>query len=235
MINYQKENAYDYENGFILTSEMFRLGNILSHYELYKRIINVPGEIVELGVFKGSSFIQWGTFRELLENKNSRKIIGFDVFGNFPEGALQGDAQFIEEWNEETGNSFLTKEDLEVVLSEKSITNYELVKGNILETIPQYLKSNPHLRISMLHVDCDVYEPSKIGLEMLFDRVVRGGIIAFDDYGIIEGETLAVDEFFSDKTEYKMERFTFSHMKPTFIEKNKEDYGYEVLYKMYYA
>ena len=54
MINYQKENAYDYENGFILTSEMFRLSNILSHYELYKRIINVPGEIVELEIGRAS-------------------------------------------------------------------------------------------------------------------------------------------------------------------------------------
>lgn len=86
MIKYQKENAYEYENGFILTSAICRMGNFLSHYELYKKILDVPGEIVELGVFKGSSFIQFGTFRELLENENARKIIGFDVFGKFPGG-----------------------------------------------------------------------------------------------------------------------------------------------------
>lgn len=89
MVRYQKEDAYEYENGFMLTSAICRMGNILSHYELYKKILNVPGEIVELGVFKGSSFIQFGTFRELLENENARKIIGFDAFGKFPGGGIR--------------------------------------------------------------------------------------------------------------------------------------------------
>ena len=192
----------------------------MSHYELYKKILNTPGEVVELGVFKGASFVQWGTLRELLENKNSRKIIGFDVFDRFPEGGrLKGDAQFIKEWNEVTEKSFLTKEEIESALDEKGITNYELVKGNILETLDCYLRDNPHLRIAMLHIDCDVYEPSIAGLEKLFDRVVRGGLIVFDDYGVVEGETKAVDDFFADMPEYKMQRFTFSHMKPTYIVK----------------
>ena len=37
-MNYLKENAFDYENGFILTSPVYRLGNIISHYEIYKKI-----------------------------------------------------------------------------------------------------------------------------------------------------------------------------------------------------
>jgi len=218
MINYRKEDAYEYENGFILTSKVFRIGNILSHYELYKMILNVPGDIVELGVFKGSSLVQFGSFRELMENKNARKIIGFDVFDRFPEGGeLEGDIQFIKEWNEETGSSFLTKEDIEGVLDYKGISNYELIKGNILTTIDEYINVNPHLKIALLHIDCDVYEPSKVGLEKLFDRVSRGGIIIFDDYGVIEGETKAVDEFLLNKPEYRLERLVISHMKPTYM------------------
>ena len=85
-MNYLKENAFDYENGFILTSPVYRLGNIISHYEIYKKIVNLPGDVVELGVFKGNSLIQFATFRELLENENSRKIIGFDIFDKFPSG-----------------------------------------------------------------------------------------------------------------------------------------------------
>ena len=82
---YDEEKQFDYENGFYLTSDTYRMGNILAHYELYKRILNLPGDVVELGVFKGSSFIQWATFRELLENEKSRKLIGFDTFGEFPK------------------------------------------------------------------------------------------------------------------------------------------------------
>jgi len=219
MVRYQKENAYEYENGFILTSAIWRMGNILSHYELYKKILNVPREIVELGVFKGSSFIQFGTFRELLENENARKIIGFDAFGKFPGGVLEGDNQFIKEWNEETNGDFLSKKELENILDSKGINNYELIKGDILTTVDEYLQENPYVRIALLHIDCDIYEPSKKGLESLFDKVVRGGVIVFDDYGVVEGETIAVDEFLESHPEYSLKRYTFSHMKPSYIVK----------------
>ena len=78
---YDEAKRFDYENGFYLTSSITRLGKIIVHYELYKMINNLPGDIVEFGVFKGASLIRWGTFRELFENPHSRKIIGFDDFG----------------------------------------------------------------------------------------------------------------------------------------------------------
>ena len=54
MINkWNEEEAFFYENGFYLTSGVSRIGNILSHYELYKKIINMPGDVVECGVFRG--------------------------------------------------------------------------------------------------------------------------------------------------------------------------------------
>lgn len=59
---FDKEKSFDYENGFYLTTEPYRLGNILAHYELYKKILNLPGDIIELGVFKGGSLIQFSTF-----------------------------------------------------------------------------------------------------------------------------------------------------------------------------
>lgn len=69
MINkFYEEKNFEYENGFYLTSPPSRLGNIMAHYELYKKILTLPGDVVELGVFKGGSLIQFATFRELLEN-----------------------------------------------------------------------------------------------------------------------------------------------------------------------
>ena len=89
-MKYTFENAFDYENGFALTADPYRLGNILAHYELYKKILHIPGDVVELGVFKGNSLIQFATFRHLLENDKSRKIVGFDAFGYFPTQAGGG-------------------------------------------------------------------------------------------------------------------------------------------------
>lgn len=214
---YETSLEFDYENGFYLTSQPYRLGNILAHYELYKKIIGLPGDIIELGVFKGSSLIQFCTFRELLENECSRKIVGFDIFGKFPDTKeVKSDEIFIKNWNECFQDEFLSKEDIEKSLGQKNIGNVELVKGNILETVDEYLEKFPYTRIALLHIDTDVYEPAKYGLNKLFDRVVKNGIVVFDDYATIEGETIVVDEFLKE-TNYVLNKFSFSHSKPSYI------------------
>ena len=70
----------------------------------------------------------------------------------------------------------------------------------------------------MLHIYSDVYEPDKKGLEEMFALVVRGGVIIFDDYAVVEGETLAIEEFFADK-KILLKKFPFSHGKPSYIVK----------------
>lgn len=101
-MKFLKDKAFEYENGFMLTAGVYRLGNIMAHYELYKKIINLPGAVVELGVFKGNSLIQFATFRELLENERSRKIVGFDTFEMFSQGGqVFTDRGFVEGWNKQ--------------------------------------------------------------------------------------------------------------------------------------
>ena len=217
---YETEKCFDYENGFYLTSEPYRMGNILSHYELYKKILELPGDVIELGVIKGASLIQFCTFRELLENEKSRKIIGFDIFGQFPSvGKVSSDTEFVKNWNIQFEGEFVSKQEIESSLDNKNLKNVELVQGDILETLDGYLREHPYTRIALLHIDTDVYEPAKAGLEKLYDRVVRGGIIVFDDFGVVEGETKAVEEFFADK-DYDLKKFCFSHTKPSYIVKN---------------
>jgi len=110
----------------------------------------------------------------------------------------------------------ITVEELEKVLNYKNIHNFELVKGDILKTLPEYVERNPQLKISLLHIDTDIYEPSKIILEILYDKVVTGGVIVLDDYGTFSGETKAVDDFFADK-EVKIRKFPFSQSTPSYI------------------
>lgn len=151
------------------------------------------------------------------------KIIGFDIFGEFPKTEkVKSDKLFVDEWNRQHTGNFLSRDEIYESLHLKDIHNVELVKGDICETVDQYLIDNPYTRIALLHIDTDVYEPSKVGLEKLYDRVVRGGIIIFDDYATVEGETLAVDEFFSDKG-YVIKKYPFSHAKPSFIVKGQTD------------
>lgn len=75
------------------------------------------------------------------------------------------------------------------------------------------------LRISLLHIDVDIYEPTKLALEILYDKVVPGGVIIMDDYGCVEGGTIAIEEFFSDKRE-EFQKLSLSH-KPMYIIKQR--------------
>ena len=144
----------------------------------------------------------------------SRKIIGFDAFGEFPQTECKSDKVWRENWIEETKGEFLTEEELYDSLNLKKVSNVELIKGDIRETLDIYTTDHPNLRISLLHIDTDVYEPAKKALEVLYDRVIPGGLIVSDDYGIA-GETRAFDEFFGQKL--NLHKFPFSHNKPVFI------------------
>ena len=73
----------------------------------------------------------------------------------------------------------------------------KLIDGDIAETVPRFLEENPGVRFSFVNFDCDLYEPTKRALDVIWPRVSRGGVVLFDEYAIKDwpGETKAVDEF----------------------------------------
>ena len=198
-------DVFDIENSFYLSSAPYRIGKLLGQYELYKKIINLPGSVVECGVFKGVSLVRWLTFRHALETAESRKVIGFDSFGDFPtEGLVRGDdLSFATTHDDESGGPGIDKEKLADLLFQKGFTNFELIKGNVANSLPEYFKLHDYERISLLHLDMDVYEPTKLALDLLIDRIVPGGLIVIDDYGTVSGATDAVDEFISQHSDRK--------------------------------
>lgn len=216
IFGFDADKKWDYENGFYLTSHVSRIPKLLAHYELYQSIIDLPGHVVECGVFKGASLIRFCTFREILESPFSRKIIGFDAFGKFPQQDSTEDQKFIEKFERDAGDG-ISVDELKKVFAYKGFENYELVQGDVIETIPAYVESHPELKIALLHIDVDVYTPSVAILNNLFERVVRGGLIVLDDYGTVAGETNAVDEYIAEQ-DIAVEKLPISHI-PCYIRK----------------
>ncbi|WP_068081876.1 TylF/MycF/NovP-related O-methyltransferase [Polycladidibacter stylochi] len=213
-----KNRSWDYENGFYWFSSKSRLNKALAHYELYKTIINKPGDILEFGVFKAASLIRFANYRDALENDYSRRIVGFDTFADFPKTNLdlKSDLEFIK-FFEEVGGDGLTVDEISGILANKGFENIELVKGNVFDTLTTYLKQKPETRIALLHLDMDVKEPTELALELLYERVVPGGLIVLDDYGIVAGATEAVDALIKHYR-LQLEKLPF-YMTPTFIRK----------------
>ena len=208
-------SPWDFENGFYLTSENNRLSSFICHLELYKKITNLPGDVIEFGVYKGVSLIQFLTFRNYYENPESRKIIGFDIFGKFPDEIKhEEDKKFVTRF-ENDGGCGISDSLLTSYLEKKGFNNFELVKGDITKTLPEFLEKYPEKRFSLIHLDVDVYEPTLTVLENTWERLVKGGIIILDDYGTVYGETIGVEEFFKDK-DVKIRKLPFKY-KPSYI------------------
>lgn len=205
------EKSWEYENGFHLTCDISRISKILAQWELFRMAQDVPGDIVECGVFKGASLARFAAFRQLLGNPFSKKIIGFDIFGKYPETNFMEDKPFRQRFVQGAGEQSISVEQLMTVLEHKRCEqNIELVAGDICTTVPRYVEQNSQLKISLLNLDTDIYEPAATILENLFPRIVKNGILIIDDYGTFPGETKAVDEYLAkQKANLVIRKFPF--------------------------
>ena len=95
------------------------------------------------------------------------------------------------------------------------------MEGDIEQTVPHFVMANPGARLSFVHFDCDLYRPTKIALDALWDRVSRGGVVLFDEYAIHDwpGETAAVDEFFRDKPDVRLRTLTWTNTPGAYVVK----------------
>jgi macrocin-O-methyltransferase TylF-like protien len=210
------EHAYEHENAFYLTCAPGRVGKLLAHYELYQRAQRVAGAFVECGIFKGASLARFAMFRHLFESEETRALIGFDVFGKFPETAFDADKDRRARFISAAGDESISVDQLRKVLADKGCDkNVTLVVGDICQTVPTYVAEHPELRIALLHVDVDILEPTRVVMETLAPLVVPGGVIVLDDYGIFPGATRAVDEFMKGRPE-RIQKLPYA-LAPSFV------------------
>jgi len=207
----------DVWRNFPLYTRRVFLKRFLAHYELFRQVQHLPGDIVELGVYRGTSLLSWANFVEIRNmGDRHRKVIGFDNFAGFRKLDDQ-DGAAVPELGKAAGGfdggAFAEQlDDLIGIFDADRFIPYkprvEVVAGDVEQTVPAYVAKNPGMRIALLHFDVDLYAPTRIGLETLWPLVVPGGIVAFDEYGIPpwEGESRAVDEFFAGR-EIELRRF----------------------------
>jgi hypothetical protein len=183
------------------------MARFLAHAELFQKVIDLPGCVLELGVFRGSSFFTWTKLMETFcPGDRSRRVYGFDSFEGLQDFVPEDgptDSRVSKEFGSFKSNEARIRKLVEIHNQDNmvpGIERCEIITGNVLETLPKFLEEHPGLRISLLHLDMDLYKPTKFAMEMLYPLVVTGGVIAFDEYGLIpwEGESRAVDEYFKE-------------------------------------
>jgi hypothetical protein len=170
---------------------------------LYQKIIDVHGVVMDFGTRWGQNMVVFQTLRSLYEPFNRhRKVVGFDTFQGFP-GVEKEDGQspLMFPGNLELPDGY--PDFLSRVLSAHESLNplshiqkNEVIVGDVMKSLPQYLEQNPHTIVALAYFDFDIYQPTKLCLDTLKERITKGTVLAFDELNDPDspGETLAVME-----------------------------------------
>ena len=167
----------------------------------------IEGDFVECGVYRGGNAI---LAKKMLDHYADRRAVWlFDTFEGMTE-PTDFDKKIIngtpakEKWQESVvagGGSSWCRASLadvkeNIVKAGLGLEGFRFVIGDVLQTLSA---PPPDLqRISVLRLDTDWYESTKLELQVLYPQLVRGGILLIDDYGHWEGAKKAVDEYFCE-------------------------------------
>jgi len=174
---------------------------------------NIEGVIIECGVEAGNFEYLW--INELMKHNAIRDIYLYDTFGGLVKPTEYDytckDATLYKMDSNQVYNTwknFIINENinkwcyvpLEQVKNRLNSTGYpqdklHYIVGDVMETLKD--KANIPEKIAILRLDTDWYESSKYELEQMYDNVVSGGVIIFDDYYHWDGQRRATDDFFN--------------------------------------
>jgi hypothetical protein len=203
------ERYWDAENIWYQEAPVSRLAKALAQYDVYRSIVQLPGDVAEFGTFKGASLVRLATYREVLESTHARVVYGFDTFGEMPEGDGSGDADVAQRFSDQ--GTCLSLAETGELMRRKGFENVELVAGDILETLPRFLDERPALRLALVNVDVLLKPVTAEVIRRCAGRLVPGGVMMLDDYGKAAGATEAAEEFLAASPEYELRRAPTSY------------------------
>jgi len=207
----RKELSYYLKHHYELEDLQEGLG-MATWLEFVKQTEGLDGDILELGIYRGGSTIMTAKFLQKLKSK--RKIFACDAFIGLPN------EDKFSLWGKDAKgmygdtNAQLVLDKFKKFQVEEKI---ELIEGLFENTLYQKLTNK---KFSLVLVDCDIYDATKISMEFVYPRMVKNGIIMFDDYDRVSknepvsGETVAVNEFCKNKN-IPIELFPEPHIKKT--------------------
>lgn len=181
------------------------LARFLCLNDIFKQVLDVQGDVVECGVNWGGGLMAFAQLSAIYEPVNlQRRIVGFDTFAGFVQiddedmqGAIGSSERRAGGYKADCLGDL--RECVTLYDRNRFIGHVEkvvLVEGDVAETVPRYLQDNPHTVVSLLHLDLDLYAPTKTAIEHFVPRMPKGAVIVFDELNnrTWPGETAAVME-----------------------------------------
>lgn len=216
------QEVYDSYNSLMFSPDKRVFNKMVKKIELYMSVKDLAGDIVEFGVFKGSGMALFLKLKNMYEPNSLMKVIGFDYFQKDSLiDSLDGiNKDCMTSVLDRVDSSDLTLESVNERLSAYDADNYMLVQGDAVVECKKFCSSNPGAKIKLLYMDLDMAEPTYQILRELWSRVVRGGVVVFDEYAYHSwDESVGVDAFLKEiEGKYEVVN-TFVHAPTLYIRK----------------
>lgn len=149
----------------------------------------VPGDLVECGTARGGCAALMAL--ACRKRGQARPLWIYDTFEGLPPPS-EGDPDYALAKTRE-GTCRGEFDEVRGLLERLAVLDgAHLVKGLFQDTVPGAAVK----QISLLHLDGDWYESTRVCLDHLYDKVSPGGVIQVDDYGHWAGARKALHEFF---------------------------------------
>lgn len=193
--------SWDAYNEFLMHGRLDRVTKILARYELFKRVVELPGDIVEGGVFRGTGVLYWAKLMQIFNPLSQRKVVGFDTFAGYPDSDSAHEKESGQKFVADAGTKATSMDEILGAARDLGLAQrVELIAGDATRTIEEYVRNNPGFRVALLNLDFDTHDPTAAALRHLYLLVVPGGVVVFDEYATRGwGESDAVDNFFRDQ------------------------------------
>ncbi len=209
--------------GLFLTSKT--LSRILFMDYIYKKIIDLQGIVIDFGTRWGQNASVFSALRGIYEPYNKkRKIVALDTFEGFLNiSECDGDSELMKQGVDSVTenysaylNGIMSFQESHDPLSH--IKRYEILEGDAVKKLDEYLLNNPETIISLAYFDFDLYEPTKKCLEMIKPYLVKGSGLGFDELNDHDspGETIALRNIFN-LNEIKLERYRYTSRTSYFV------------------
>ena len=183
----------------------------LARNEAYQKILNVHGNILDFGVYRGGSLFTWMHLSSIYEPYNHiRKIIGFDSFQGFSElgkedfGADGGELALKVQGGMAYEGAHELREGIKLLDLNRPlghVSKGSIVEGLLPYSCQKYLETHPENIVAMANFGLGLYEPTLKILQLIQPRLVRGSVLIFEDLNQATwpGETRALFEVFDSK------------------------------------
>jgi hypothetical protein len=200
--NNPSNDIYEDFNKFIFSPDIKLLGKLLHRYKFLNMVADLPGDIVEIGVFKGSGIATFQKIIEIFYPNSMKKVIGFDIFDVEKSGSVLSKDSIIDRSSMKKVYERVDVQDLTILSISKRLDDMKLsnkailIEGDVADTLPKFVSENPGFRASIIYIDVDLERPTYISLKYLWDRLLPGGIILLDEYEYhVFSESNGVDKF----------------------------------------